>query len=146
MSTLPAAGHISDNARTEGEVKADLDAMVAVMRELPGGEAETELTIASGSITPTRAAHSVDTESDAASDDLTTIDQTNHPDGRMLLLREENASRVVTLKHAAGGAGQMFLANDQDLALKVFLKVIKENLPLKLESSFFVIKAKIVLR
>ena len=35
---------------------------------------------------------------------------------------------------------------DQDLTLKVLLKVIKENLPLKLESSFFVIKAKIVLR
>ena len=35
---------------------------------------------------------------------------------------------------------------DQNLALKVLLKVIKENLPLKLEGSFFVIKAKIVLR
>ena len=35
---------------------------------------------------------------------------------------------------------------DQDLTLKVLLKVIKENLPLKLENSFFVIKAKIVLR
>ena len=34
---------------------------------------------------------------------------------------------------------------DQDLTFKVLLKVIKENLPLKLESSFFVIKAKIVL-
>ena len=33
----------------------------------------------------------------------------------------------------------------QDLTLKVLLKVIKENLPLKLEGSFFVIKAKIVL-
>ena len=35
---------------------------------------------------------------------------------------------------------------DQDVTLKVLLKVIKENLPLKLENSFFVIKAKIVLR
>ena len=35
---------------------------------------------------------------------------------------------------------------DQDLTLKVLLEVIKENLPLKLESSFFVSKAKIVLR
>ena len=34
---------------------------------------------------------------------------------------------------------------DQDLTLKVLLKVINENLTLKLESSFFVIKAKIVL-
>ena len=35
---------------------------------------------------------------------------------------------------------------DQDLTLKVLLKVIKENLPFKLEGSFFAIKAKIVLR
>ena len=34
---------------------------------------------------------------------------------------------------------------DQHLTRKVLLNVIKENLPLKLESSFFVIKAKIVL-
>ena len=34
---------------------------------------------------------------------------------------------------------------DQDLTFKVLLKVTKENLLLKLESSFFVIKPKIVL-
>ena len=34
---------------------------------------------------------------------------------------------------------------DQDLTFKVLLKVINENLPLKLESSFFVIKEKIAL-
>ena len=33
---------------------------------------------------------------------------------------------------------------DQDLTTKVFVKVMKENLPLKLKSSFFVIEAKIV--
>ena len=35
---------------------------------------------------------------------------------------------------------------DQDLTLEVLLKVIKGNLPLKVQSSFFVIKAKNVLR
>ena len=35
---------------------------------------------------------------------------------------------------------------DQDTTLKVLLNVIKENLPLKLEGSFYVIKVKIVLR
>ena len=33
---------------------------------------------------------------------------------------------------------------DQDLTFKVLFKVTEENLPLKLESSLFVIKAKIV--
>ena len=35
---------------------------------------------------------------------------------------------------------------DQDLTLKMLLKVIKLNLPFKLEGSFFVIEGKIVLR
>ena len=35
---------------------------------------------------------------------------------------------------------------DQDLTLKVLLKVINDKLPLKLGSSFFAIKAKIRLR
>ena len=35
---------------------------------------------------------------------------------------------------------------DQDLTFKELLKVIKENLPFKLEGRFFVVKAKIVLR
>ena len=34
----------------------------------------------------------------------------------------------------------------QDIILQVLLKVINENLPFKLEGSFFVIKVKIVLR
>ena len=35
---------------------------------------------------------------------------------------------------------------DQDTTLKLLLKVFNENLPLKLERSFFVITAKMVLR
>ena len=34
---------------------------------------------------------------------------------------------------------------DQDLTLKVLLKVIKENLPLKLEGSFLLLKPKLYL-
>ncbi len=115
-TSFPAANEIS-NVADEGEAKTSLENLVAASKELPGGSAESELTIASGSVTPTSGAHSIDTESDASADDLTNIATTNHPDGRLLLIHAENAARVVTVKHNAGGAGQIALAGGADVSL-----------------------------
>jgi hypothetical protein len=82
-----------------------------------GAQPTTTLTIASGVITPTRGVHSVDTEAMAGADDLTNIVTTNLDNGRLLLLRTVSDSRDVTIKHAAGGAGQIFLRRGVDLAL-----------------------------
>lgn len=82
-----------------------------------GGVAETTLTIASGSITPIAGIHSVDTEGGAASDDLANIVTTNLQDGRLILIRSVSAARVITLKHNAGGAGQIALTAGIDLIL-----------------------------
>src|SRR3990172_9214340 len=60
--------------------------------------ASTELTIASDAITPTQVMHSVDTQADAAADDLVTITADAAKIGRLLILRCENAARVVTIK------------------------------------------------
>jgi hypothetical protein len=73
---------------------------------------EDELTIASGSITPTSSYHSVDTEADAATDDLTTIDATDVDDGTILVLRASSSSRAVVLKD---GTGNLQLAGDFSL-------------------------------
>ena len=73
MSQLPASGYISSDQRTVGEMKQALEDVRDVISELLGGQAETELTISAGSITPTAAIHTVDTEADASSDDLTNI-------------------------------------------------------------------------
>lgn len=62
----------------------------------------TTLTISSGSVTPTQNWHLVDTESAAASDDLTTIATTNVTDGFILYLRQVADARDVTIKHATG--------------------------------------------
>lgn len=62
----------------------------------------SELTISSGSITPTQNWHTVDTESDAASDDLDTIATTNVTDGFILILRINNSARSVVIKHNTG--------------------------------------------
>jgi len=117
MTDLPASGYMENAARTEAEMKQAFEDVRDFIEEQPGGEAEAELTISSGSVTPTAFAHTVDTEGDAGTDDLANIALTNHPDGRLLLLRAENASRVVTVKHAAGGDGQVYLASDADVDL-----------------------------
>ena len=78
----------------------------------------SELTISAGSITPTDNFHLVDTEADAATDDLTTISTANLEDGAILVLQAANASRDIVLVHnATPTAGQFVLAEDRDFTL-----------------------------
>jgi hypothetical protein len=120
MATLPAVNYMTDSARTEGEFKASLEALLAATKQIPGaGVAELSYTIAGGSITPAGSGGVLvlDTESSAASDDLTNIVTTNYPDSSCLLLRNTNAARTVIVKHAATGAGQIFLERNADYYL-----------------------------
>jgi hypothetical protein len=117
MVALPAAGYFSSVSRTNLEAKTAQDQTLAWLRQLIGGDTPSTLTIATGAVTPTKGVHAVDTEAAAATDDLTNIDQTNLPDGSLLMLLGANAGRVVTLKHAAGGAGQMSMVDSADLVL-----------------------------
>lgn len=64
-----------------------------------GGDAG-ELTIASGAVTAIGGYHTIDTESDAASDDLDTIN--GGVDGYRLLIQAENGARDVVIKHNTG--------------------------------------------
>ena len=85
--------------------------------------ASTELTISSGAVTVTQGFHTVDTEGDAASDDLDTI--TGYLDGSLLLIRPENDARSVVLKNGTGNiltpAGtDITLSTDDSLALLHF--------------------------
>lgn len=59
-----------------------------------------ELTISSGAITVTNSVHTVDTESDAGTDDLNTI--SGGSAGDVILLSRANAARAVVLKHNVG--------------------------------------------
>lgn len=90
-----------------------------------GQQAASELTIASGSITPQRAWHTVDTEADAASGELNKIETTNIAEGGLLLLSAENSARAVTINHAAEpGAGEIFLLTEADFVLDNLVKVL----------------------
>ena len=60
----------------------------------------TELTIATGVVTATQTLHTVDTEGDAASDDLDTI--TAGANGQMVVIRANNAARTVVVKDGTG--------------------------------------------
>lgn len=74
-----------------------------------------ELTIATGAITVTGSYHTVDTEADAASDDLDTI--SGGADGMMLVLQAENTARDVVVKDGTGNiqcAGDFTMDNTQD--------------------------------
>lgn len=117
MSTFPSADVLGNASTTEGDFQTAIELLLAGAKELPGASAESELTIAAGVITPTGASHTVDTESNAVSDDLTNLATTNHPAGRFLMVRAQDASRVVTVKHAAGGAGQVHTLDDADIVL-----------------------------
>ena len=72
----------------------------AYWKKIPLNSPATELTIASGSITPTSTIHTVDTEGGAASDDLTTI--AAGWENQLLIIRADNAARTVVVKNATG--------------------------------------------
>lgn len=80
-----------------------------------------ELTIATGAITATGTYHTVDTEGNAASDDLDTI--SGGTDGRILIIRPASTARTVVAKDATGNlqlAGDFTMDNDRDMLTLIY--------------------------
>lgn len=77
-------------------------------------KAATELTIATGTIVATQGSHTVDTEGDAASDDLDTM--TGGTAEEIVLLRPASAARTVVIKHAIG-ANRFACPGETDVSL-----------------------------
>lgn len=120
MTSLPDKDYLSSGtSRTEGSVKTNyFDKILDVLAELPGGaESVPEYTISSGAIVPAVGVFTVDTEGDAASDDLTNITTTNMPEGRIVFFRAANSARTVVVKHESGGTGQISTADGNDITL-----------------------------
>lgn len=117
MSDFPSQAALAGNP-TQGEFKEAISSFLGATRQLPGARANTEpLTIAGGAITPTKGFHTVNTEGSAAADDLEIIDPANLPDGSFLYLLQAIDSRIVTIKHGAGGFGEILLPGDADITL-----------------------------
>lgn len=71
-----------------------------------------ELTISTGAVTATGSNHDIDTESDAASDDLDTIN--GGREGALLIVRATHTDRTVTIKH---NTGNILTQDGNDIAL-----------------------------
>jgi hypothetical protein len=80
----------------------------------------TELTIASGAITVTQTIHTVDTESNAASDDLDTITAA-YGVGEIIHLTPDNTARTIVVKH---NTGNILLADGADFSMDTSEKSI----------------------
>lgn len=86
-----------------------------------GGAAATELTIATGVVTVTQSYHTIDTESDDATDDLVTIN--GGTAGQVLTIRAINSARTVVAKDGTGNLqieGDMTLDNAQDTLTLIY--------------------------
>jgi len=82
-----------------------------------------EFTISSGAITPTGSYISVDTEGDAASDDLDTITATNYRHGDLLIVEAANSARTVVVKDGTGNINapaDISLDHAQDKVLMIW--------------------------
>lgn len=78
-------------------------------------DAATEKTIASGAITCTQASHTVDTEGDAASDNLDTI--SGMAAEEVVLLRPASGARTVVLRDNSVGSGNVYTPGRQSISL-----------------------------
>lgn len=95
---------------TTGAGLAILASNQRAILELPGAQAPQLVTIADGAITPTGAFLRVDTEGQAAADDLTIINVTisdteSLHDGMIVYLQAADSGRVVTIKNTASAGG-----------------------------------------
>lgn len=78
-----------------------------------------ELTIASGVITATGTFHTIDTQSDAASDDLDTIN--GFVNGMLLNIRADNDARTIVVKH---NTGNIYNPSGLDITLDNYYDVL----------------------
>ncbi len=110
---------VAESPDTEINITLDLSELANqdLQLQLASLTAATELTIATGDITMTQTFHSVDTESDASSDDLVGIN--GGTAGRLLIIRPANDARTVVVKHngSAAAADNILLRGGVDKSL-----------------------------
>lgn len=113
--------YVLDDAGTETKIVSpttlDLTSLTTDQLFLDDG---SELTMdASGAITITTARHTVDTYSDAASDDLDTI--SGMVAGELCIITANNSARTVVVKH---GTDNITCANARDISLDDTVKTV----------------------
>lgn len=114
--TTPAAGTFTTvNGTTGTFTTLTGTTLIATQRRIA---ASTELTISSGAITKTQTYHRIDTQSDAADDDLDTIN--GGTSGDELFIRAENTARTVSITNA----GNIYTGTGTDIDLDSNEKIV----------------------
>lgn len=121
---VPTAGQMTTSPISITTLKALEEQRRGAIAQLLGGSDGTPTyTIASGAIKPTTGMFLVDTEGAAASDNLdritveANVTVTGFSSHGFLILQAANTARTVVVKHLAGGADQIRLADDVDFSL-----------------------------
>jgi len=117
------AAQILSSADLNAHVRDNLNYLKANI----GLGAPTELTIAGGVITKTKANHSIDTEAAAAADDLDTID--GGSDGDIIFLRAVNDAHTVIVKNDTGNihcGGDIYLDDTHKIVSFMFSAALSE--------------------
>jgi hypothetical protein len=117
MTAIPLVTHLADPNVQEVDFQQALTDLINYLHQSPGGNPDSMLTISAGSVTPTQFSHEIETEGGAATDDLTTIDQTNIPDGGLLLITPVNTAHTVVVKHNVGGTGKILTDGAADFTM-----------------------------
>jgi len=119
---LPAAGYSDNNARTEGEMKIVFEDIIAKVKEGPGGNLPSNLTISGGIITPNKGFHtySVSAEASADFDEVDTISVTNHANGSIVYIKAAPFGGALHFRHAQGGTGQLIFPSTMQEGKVVF--------------------------
>lgn len=114
-NTLTFRTNAQDNATL------DSDGNFSVLNGFFNLGSPTELTISSGAVTATKSAHTIDTESDAASDDLDTIN--GGTEGDLLILQQNTGTRTAVVKDNVGNirlAGSDFSLSNTNKSLVLY--------------------------
>ena len=114
MAVLPAVDYISDNVRTQGEVKTALEDMRDKTDQAFG---EEPLEISGGVVTPLGRSRylAITTEASASADQLDRIVPTNFEVGDLISCFQPSAALDVTYAHDAGtGDGKLILGAQID--------------------------------
>jgi hypothetical protein len=124
MTQLPGSGYLSDNARTEGEMKTALEQLHDVVAEI-GSEAPTLLTISTGALDPPLSSMILvrsEGFSDDTADILLTIATTNITQGRVVILKNndgtstESGGQTITITHGTS-AGSITMTDGSSFIL-----------------------------
>ena len=103
----------SGNSHSGSDCMAFFESMLAITKELPGGNTEKGSTSLSGgsfSVVDDYCVYPLDTSGGGPTDTLTNIGGATLRDGMIIGIRVTDPSRIITISHNAGGAGQIFLS------------------------------------